>query len=197
MVALWVYHTLPRWFPFSVPGLALKMPRSGALQDGRLILRLASACVLQGVRVALARRHSGWLSRPAPVLGCLTSRGPLGPACGFYRARVRCLDVALINFKSELGAAVHERNDLPPCSPCFVQVFSNMASRLRACRTLRDIVSLGLRTYAGLRMRSRVLGSGGMRGQEDELILGVTACSLSTLGQAKFCSPSSSTDTSK
>ena len=65
--------------PFTVPGLHLKMPRSAALfiQDGWLNLRPASACALQGVPVALARRHSGWLSRPAPVLGCLTSQRPL------------------------------------------------------------------------------------------------------------------------
>ena len=158
MGTFWVYQSLPWWLSLTVPGLHLKMPRSGTLQDDWLMLRLASAYALQGVQVALAWRLLGWPIRPVPVLSCLTSRGPLGPACGFYCTWVRCLDIALINFKSELGATGHRRNIFLPCSPCFIRVLSNMASQLRACRTPRNIASLGLHTFAGLQVASKGVG---------------------------------------
>ena len=141
--------------PSPFPGLHLKIPRSGTLQDGYLTLRLANARALQGVRVTLAWRLSRWPIRPALVLGCLSSRGPLGPARGFYRARVRCLDVALLNCKSELGAIRHGRNAFLPPSPCFVRLLGNIANRLRACGTPREIMSLGLHAFAGLQVAFR------------------------------------------
>ena len=93
----------PKMAPLSVPGFHFKMPRSGTLQDGQLTLRLVNACALQDIRVALVR-HLSWLPiRLTLVLGCLSSRGSLGLALGFYRARVRRLDIADFNRKGELG----------------------------------------------------------------------------------------------
>ena len=144
--------------PLPCADLHLKLPRSGTLQDGQLTLRLASACALQGIRVALAWRLSRWQIRPVPVLSCLSSRGPLGPARGFYRTRVRCLDLTPLNFKTELWVIGHGRNGFLPRPPCFVRVLGNTASRLQACRTLRDIASLGLHSFVGLQVAFEGVG---------------------------------------
>jgi hypothetical protein len=173
----------------------LKIPRSSSLQDGQLTPRLASACVLQDAPV---QHLSWWLIGPVLVLGCLSSRGPLGLALGFYRARVRRLDVAHFNCKDELRATKHGGSALRPYSPCFARVLSNVVGRLQACGTLCDIVSLRLHSFAGLKSRSRMSGRGSTRGKEEnEKIFGATACSLSALGKIIFCSPSSRADASK
>ncbi|KAF8501093.1 hypothetical protein F5888DRAFT_1334090 [Russula emetica] len=148
-------------------------------QDGQLTLRLASACALQVIWVALVRHLSWQPIRPALVLGCLSSRGPLGLALGFYRARVRRLDVA--HFCNQ---AWQERS--PATFPCFARVLSNVVRRLRACGTLCGIVSLGLQiafkvtaAQGANRKMKRFWG--------DSLL----AVSLSALGKINFCSPSS------
>jgi hypothetical protein len=114
------HQTLPRWLPPNVPGSHLKIPRSGTLQDGQLTLRLASACTLQDIWVH-SYSTSWWLIGPALVLGCLSSQGSLGLALGFYCARVRCLNVAHINCKGELGATKHGRSALLPRSPACMR----------------------------------------------------------------------------
>ena len=53
MGTFWVHQFLPWQLSLTVPGLHLKMPRTGTLQDDWLAPRLASACALQGVQVAL------------------------------------------------------------------------------------------------------------------------------------------------
>src|SRR6266566_3656055 len=99
MGSLWVYQTLSRWLPLNEPGFHLKMPRNGSLQFGQLIVRLASACAPQVIWVALVWHLSWQPIRPVLVLGCLSSRGPLGLALGFYRELVRRLDITHSNCK--------------------------------------------------------------------------------------------------
>jgi len=75
------------------------MPRSGTLQAAN------SPSGLQvPVRIwfALVRHLSWWPIRPAPVLGCLTSRGSLDLSLCFSRARVQRLDAAHFS-KASLG----------------------------------------------------------------------------------------------
>ena len=72
MGAFQVYQTLLWWSLLSVPKLPLKMLKSCALQDGRLMLRLASDWALQDVWVMLTWCLSGWPIRPISILGCLT-----------------------------------------------------------------------------------------------------------------------------
>ena len=46
----------------------------------------------------------------------------------------------------------------PSTPPCFVRVLGNMASRLQARRTLRDIASLGLHSFTGLQVAFEGVG---------------------------------------
>ena len=166
------------------------MPGSGSLQAGQLTVWLASACALQIMWVALVRHLSWQLIRPVLVLGCLSSRGPLGLALGFYRELVRRLDITHSNCKGELGqpnmAGEHSCH-APPASP---ESSPNMVRWHQTCRTLCGIVTLGLHSFAGLKSRSRVSGGGGTKGKEEnETIFRATACSLSALGMINFCSP--------
>jgi hypothetical protein len=158
MGSLWVFQTLTGWFPLSAPGFCVKMPRSGVLQGGRLTLRLASACALKGTRVVLAWDASSFPVGPTLVLGCLTLWGPLGLALGFYRARVRHLDVDFLNSESELGTTMHSRSALPPCSPCFIQVLGNAVRRLQTCGALRGTMLLGPHSFTGLQVVFKGVG---------------------------------------
>ena len=62
------------------------------------------------------------------MLGCQSLRGPLGLSLGFYRARVRCLDVAHLNYDSEgeLGLPKHGWSAILPHTLYFVRAFSIM-----------------------------------------------------------------------
>jgi hypothetical protein len=79
--SLTIKLTMCQVFTSRFPGAALfKMANS---------VRLASACALQVVCVVLVWHLLWQLIRPALVLGCLSSRGPLGPALRSYHARVQ------------------------------------------------------------------------------------------------------------
>ena len=60
------------------------------------------------------------------MLGCQSLRGPLGLSLGFYRARVRCLDVAHFNYEGELGVPKHGWSTILPHTLYFVRAFSIM-----------------------------------------------------------------------
>ncbi|KAH9992504.1 hypothetical protein BJV74DRAFT_398729 [Russula compacta] len=113
---LWIFGSGVRQddrLSLTVQHASLKMPGVSSLQGSQHTLRLASACVFKDARVALMRHLLCWLIRPTLAFGRLSSRGPLGLALSFYRALVRCLNIAHFNFKSELGATNYSRNILP------------------------------------------------------------------------------------
>jgi hypothetical protein len=84
----------------------------------------ASVCALQVIWVALVQHLSWQQTRPAPLLGCLSLRGPLGLSLGFYRAQVRRLDAAHFNCHLNCNASWGHPNmagvlsgPAPPASP--------------------------------------------------------------------------------
>lgn len=118
---------------------------SRCLGPGAAPFELASS--LSGLQICPSR-HSGHV-RVAPslvanqVCGTLCSHrwpsswGPLGPALGFYRARVRCLDVALLNSnsKAELGATKHGRDTCSIVAQIVsIGDYGDVYQRLQCCR---------------------------------------------------------------
>jgi hypothetical protein len=188
MGSVWVYQTLPRCPTPQDTQEQLSSRWPAHPQACKYLCSSRRTCTAPLVVADRARACAR-----LPVLA-----GPLGLALGFYRARVRRLDVAHFNCKDELRATKHGGSALRPYSPCFARVLSNVVGRLQACGTLCDIVSLRLHSFAGLKSRSRMSGRGSTRGKEEnEKIFGATACSLSALGKIIFCSPSSRADASK
>jgi hypothetical protein len=118
----------------------LEIPWSGTLQGGRLTLRLASACALQGNRAVLAQHVLRRPIRPVLVLGCRTLWGPLGVALGFYRAQVRCLNVALFGSNDKLEAIKHGRGSHRISLAMLPLLCPGLRQRDRAASSVRDTV---------------------------------------------------------
>src|SRR5229473_1649758 len=126
-----------------IPHLSLKIPGSGALQGSQLTLRLAIACALQDIWVALVQHLSQRPIRHMLAFSCLSLWRPLGLALGFYRMWVRRLDLTHFNCKGKLGATKHGRSTLLPHTP------ASSESSATCCATLRRS---GLRvTFEGVR----------------------------------------------
>ena len=104
-----------------------RCPGAGALQDGHSspsglqvpVLFRSSGSHLYGTSAAT---HSGLC---LCSVAC-TRGGHLALRLSFNCARVWCLDVARSNCDGELGPTKHGRSALLLCSPCFLQVLSDV-----------------------------------------------------------------------
>ena len=101
----WVAEPFLEGSPSLCDNFSSRSLMAALVQDNHLILKLASACALQGVWIVLAE-HPLWQPlRPMLLLSCLTLRRPFGLTLGFNRARAWCLDVA--HFSVHLASTVH------------------------------------------------------------------------------------------
>jgi hypothetical protein len=131
---------LTRFLCVFIPHLSLKISGSAALQGSQLTLRLAIACALQDIWVALAQHLSRRPIRHAFAFGCLSSWRPLGLALGFYRTWVRRLDLAHFNCKGKLGQpsmAGALSCHAPPASSESSATWPGGFKRVACCATLR------------------------------------------------------------
>lgn len=87
----------------------------------------------QVIWVALVQYGTSWQPiRPTLVLDCLSLRRPLGRALGFYRFRIRHLDVAHFTAKASWGNQAWQECS-PATLPRFTQVLSNIPLLALTC----------------------------------------------------------------